>query len=377
MITRRLGGLQGEQIALEPQRTRPGHERQRVGQREQDQVVLLIGLLQERTAVVDVHADPGVLIGVIGIVLRAEALQRRVDLDRVDVRRALRQRDGDIGARAGADDQHPSGLAFDHVVRLDVVRLGCHSGGHRRELLVRDAVHRHGPLRAAASVRTARRRHLVVRRPEVTRVVTQRVQEQHCQCDGERDRDADCLAPEQDDEQDGDDAEPHERRRIDHRQHRERRDAGETAEQVEAVGLEPLQFAEAAADDLGRTGGDRRDRQEHAGQYDPDRRTGGADVREEHDLRRFAIDGDRVRADEADQAEQHDQRVVGLRPVGQILARGSQEPEADAEKRPQQDEVREVREVHEVGAEPPDQAQLDEEHERTGEDEPDAISHES
>ena len=375
MIAGGLRRLQREQVALEAQRARARDEGQRIGQREQDQVVLLVGLLQERAPVVDVHADARVLIRVVGVVLRTEALQRRVDLDRVDVRRTLRQRDRDIGARPRSDDQHPSGLALDHVVRLEVVGLLGHAGGHRRQPLVRDAVHRHRPRGAAATVVAAGRRDLVVRRPEVTLVVAQRVEEQHGQRDCERHRHADRLASQQHDEDHGDDAEPHQRRRADHRQQRERDDAGQAAEQVEAVGLEARQLAEAAAHDLGRPGGDRGDRQEDAGQHDPDRRTGRADVGEEHQLRRLAVDGDRIGAHEADQTEQHDQRVVRLRPVGQVVTRRAQEPETDAEERTQEDEVREVREVYEVRAEPADQAQLDEQHERARQNEPDAISH--
>ena len=71
----------GEEIALQPQRAGSGNQGQRVGQCEQDQVVLLVGVRQERTAVVDVRRDPRVLVGVVGVVglpeLRAAAGRSR------------------------------------------------------------------------------------------------------------------------------------------------------------------------------------------------------------------------------------------------------------------------------------------------------------
>ena len=60
-------------------------QRQRVGQREDDQVVLLVGAAQEGAAVVDVARDARVLVGLVGVLVDADLLDARVDLDGVDV----------------------------------------------------------------------------------------------------------------------------------------------------------------------------------------------------------------------------------------------------------------------------------------------------
>ncbi len=86
---RLLHRLAREQVALEPKRGLAADERQRVGQREQDQVVLLVGPLEERPPVVDVDADARVVVGSLGVTLGADLLQPRIDLDRVDVLGAL------------------------------------------------------------------------------------------------------------------------------------------------------------------------------------------------------------------------------------------------------------------------------------------------
>ena len=54
VVAGRLHRLLGEEVALEAERRLARHERDRVRQREQDQVVLLVGALEERAAVVDV-----------------------------------------------------------------------------------------------------------------------------------------------------------------------------------------------------------------------------------------------------------------------------------------------------------------------------------
>ena len=87
VIARGLRRLQREQVALQAQRTRARDQRQRVGQREQDQVVLLVDDCCRNARPSSMCTlTRGSCIGVVGLVLRTEALQRRVDLDRVDVR---------------------------------------------------------------------------------------------------------------------------------------------------------------------------------------------------------------------------------------------------------------------------------------------------
>ena len=66
-------GLFGEQEALQPDLRGPGDQGQRVGQGEQDQVVLGVGGLQERPAVVDVPGDPRIVVGVVGVLLDARS----------------------------------------------------------------------------------------------------------------------------------------------------------------------------------------------------------------------------------------------------------------------------------------------------------------
>ncbi len=61
---------------------------------------------QERPAVVDDPRHPRVVVGVIGVMLDADALDGGVDLDRIHVLGAAIERDGHVRAAAGADDEH-------------------------------------------------------------------------------------------------------------------------------------------------------------------------------------------------------------------------------------------------------------------------------
>jgi hypothetical protein len=83
--------LDREQVALEPERRLPRHQRQRVRQREQDQVVARVGVLQERAAVVHVLGHTRVVVGVVRVPFLPDPLQHRVDLHGVDVRGSLRE----------------------------------------------------------------------------------------------------------------------------------------------------------------------------------------------------------------------------------------------------------------------------------------------
>ena len=56
-------------------------------------------------------AHPRVLVGLGGVQVAPGALEHRVDLDRVDVVRALGQGQRDVVAVAGAHDQHVAGVA--------------------------------------------------------------------------------------------------------------------------------------------------------------------------------------------------------------------------------------------------------------------------
>ena len=106
VVVRRAQGLLGEQEGLESDLRGAVDERERVGQGEQDQVVLRVGVLQEGPAVVHVGGDALVLVGVVGVVLAAELQDPGVDLDGVHVLGTLAQGDGDVRPRTCADDEH-------------------------------------------------------------------------------------------------------------------------------------------------------------------------------------------------------------------------------------------------------------------------------
>ena len=99
VVAHRLEGLDGEQERLEPDVAGGADEGQRVGQGEDDQVVLLVGGAQEGPAVVDVARDPRIVVGMQGVMRHADLLDGRVDLDGVDVAGAVAERDRDVVAR--------------------------------------------------------------------------------------------------------------------------------------------------------------------------------------------------------------------------------------------------------------------------------------
>ena len=167
------------------------------------------------------------------------------------------------------------------------------------------------------------------------------------------------------DEAGGGDQRPPERRGVHERQRREGRDAGEAAEQVESVGGQRGEVREQPPDALAETGHHGRDRHEDQGQRQPFGRPGRLDGSEVQDL--VAVLGDLHREGE----HERDQRREDHRPPRGDVAGvpGAQEAESDAEERAEQDEVREVAEVEHVRPGPPDQRQLDEQHQPAGHDE--------
>ena len=98
--------LRREQVALQSEPALPGDERQRVGQREQDQVVR-VRCVRSRNARPSSMCTltRGSWYGCSGCRSRPEPLQDRVDLHGVHVRRALRQGERDVVAAAGTHDQ--------------------------------------------------------------------------------------------------------------------------------------------------------------------------------------------------------------------------------------------------------------------------------
>ena len=77
VVAHRLERLLGEQERLEPDVRGRADEGQRVRQREDDEVVLLVRVAQERAAVVDVDGDPRILVRVVRVEVDAELLDLR------------------------------------------------------------------------------------------------------------------------------------------------------------------------------------------------------------------------------------------------------------------------------------------------------------
>ena len=73
-----LDRLAREEIRLQPQLARPAHERERVREREEDEVVLPVGAREEGAPVVDVRRHARVGVRLIGVLLDADLLDARV-----------------------------------------------------------------------------------------------------------------------------------------------------------------------------------------------------------------------------------------------------------------------------------------------------------
>ena len=107
MVADAVEGLGREQERLEAQVRGGADQGQRIRQGEDDEVVLLGGAPQEGAAVVDDPGHAGIVVRAVRMVANADLLDLRVDLDRVDVARAMLERDRDVRAGARADDQDP------------------------------------------------------------------------------------------------------------------------------------------------------------------------------------------------------------------------------------------------------------------------------
>src|SRR5437016_13074980 len=86
VIARRLERLLREEVALEPQARLARDERDRVRQGEQDQVVVPIGALQKRAAVVDVDVYAAIRVRMVGMQLLSELVEAGVGPDPVGSR---------------------------------------------------------------------------------------------------------------------------------------------------------------------------------------------------------------------------------------------------------------------------------------------------
>ncbi len=136
-------------------------QRQRVGQGQDHEVVVLVGLAQERPPVVDRRRHPRILVGPEHVLVAADPVDRGIDLDGVDVAVAALDRRGDVVAGPGADDQHVvEAVAREPLAHLRVEPAERTLG--RREALVRDAVGGHEHLVGQLGQRQA-----LVGRPQV------------------------------------------------------------------------------------------------------------------------------------------------------------------------------------------------------------------
>ncbi len=328
---------------------------------------MVFGRLQERPAVVDVHGHPRVLIGMVGVALLADLHDPRVDVDGVDVLGALGQCDRDVGPGPCADDQY----VVQRVVRSPLVRLGVlllavgqlPVGG--RHQLVRNAVDRdvhdvdvvEDPVLGLD---------LVVRGP--ADAGSERLQQQRNDHPDPDDRGEDPLpAADQQHETGRDQEAPDIGRGAQERHAGEQRDADQRTDQVVSIGGQRTQAPEAPADDLGRTGQDDRDHDEDDRQHQPGRRPGGVQRGEVDDRGPdLILDLHREQQDEEHQRGQQDRRDRQDRPA----PAGDQEADADTQERAEQHEVREIAQVHDVGTQPTDQREFQEQHHGAAEHQP-------
>ena len=348
----RFHGLEGEQVAFQPQRGLPSHQGQRVGQGEQDHVVLGVRLLQEGPAVVDVHGDPGILVRMIRVQPLAQLVKLGIDLYRVDVLGALQEGVRHVVAGSGADDQDVAErVAWCVQIRLGVDLLQL---AGRDDVLVRDPVDVDGIPIAGLDHRDA-----VVGRPDVAGGQRFRPEQHHQAHDrGDLEKTGARAVKQQHDGRDHE--RPDDRLRVEERQQRKGRDAGDAANDVQPVGIQRPEPDEGPGDALTDHFHDGGHGQEHDGQCDPRRGTAGVEppVAEEQELVTGSDDLDREHPDEQDQqGQRHRGKGEEVHP-----GPGPQEPDADAQEAAEQDEIGEVRQVDDQRAGPADQGQLDEQH---------------
>ena len=355
-----VDGFLGEEVALQAHRRLALQQRQGVGEGQQDRVPLPIGPLQEGPTVGDVSDDAGVVVWAVRV-LAAEVEEVPVDLHGVDTRGTAGHGDGHVVARAGADDEHLAG-----VLAGDALVHGLVDGvADSRDLQPRrDAVDLGDE---AARVLDGNGRHLVVRRPGRALLGRLRGEEaergderHHGQHDG-----ADLARPQREEEADGGDRTPHDGVGLHEGQHGEAGDAEQAADEVELVGVEVAEAGEGAGHAVADAHHDGGDGDEHDRQHDPARRAGRVEAEEDQ---RLAFDADLhlQHAYEDDEDGQPERGEGEERPPAPARP---QESQPDPEEAAEQHDVREVGEVQDVGAEPADQRQLDEQHQERPQDE--------
>ena len=305
------------------------------------------------------------------VILAAEPNDHRIDLDGVDVRRAVLQCRCHVRPRAGTEHQHVlERVPEDHVGPLVEVFLLLHRG-HR---LVKDVVDLDDRIGAVLADRD-----LVIRRPQ--RPACHHVNEaerQHQQ----RNVDADehtarasespavRLAREQERHRRGEaDPEPPRRRQLQPRDDGKEAHARQAAEQIQCVAAKRRQRGHLPAHALRERGKERRDdhedqRQQHRA-FDDDDLLGRA-AREIDAARRLHRHFETEEVSGADN-DRLQQREPGEQATPR---RRDQAPDADAEKAGEENEVGEVRQEPDIGRHPPNQGDFEEQDKEGGEENP-------
>ena len=135
-------GFLREQVRLETQLACAGDKGERVGQGEQDEVVLRVVARQEGTSVIDVDRHAGVVIRLIRVDLAADLLDSRIDLDGIDMLRPAGERERDVGSGARTDNEDVVQRIVDGaLVGPSVDGLGLEPLLDIHDVLVRDAIH--------------------------------------------------------------------------------------------------------------------------------------------------------------------------------------------------------------------------------------------
>ena len=161
----------------------------------------------------------------------------------------------------------------------------------------------------------------------------------------------------EDDEQTGDHETPCERTQPGEGQTRERNDSRDRSKDVEAVCLKCRELCEPDGNPVCNSSHGDRSGDEDERQHQPDWQAVRLDAEIDQVTAR-SVDAGREADHQTHEERQHDR--CPTEQVGPSF--GAKESDTDAEEAPQQDEVGEVREVHDVGACPTDQDQLDEKH---------------
>ena len=365
VIAIRLGRLLREEVTLQTNGRCTLYEGERVGQREKDEVPVLVGSLEVGAAVVDVRVDTWIVVRTVGMVLLGEIEQAVIDLDRVYMLCTVLQRHRDVVTATGSDHEE--------IVHRSI---GC-------QVLVHRLVDRPVGGACLEPVRYTVDENLsavvvhavvglVIRGPQ--NVVFSRLDAEGSEKNQEWNADecgvADPLRPDGPHQDRRSDERPHDGRCADERQGREADDAEERTDEVELVGVEVLQLTERDGNAVADTG-------QHQGHGKEDRRkcefAGWArrlqfgTEEDEIATGRFHRDGHVVHEDDEStecqgcELQQFDAAAVG-----------PQEPETDTEEAAQQHDVGEVGEVEDVAPEPANESQLDEQHQEAERNQADA-----